>query len=232
MAVSRQLKLQNFFAFWWLSTWLQRHGIFGDKFMNIGYIRVSSYDQHTDRQLEGIFIEKVFTDMVSGKDTNRPALQNCLASLRKGDTLHVHSIDRLTRNLQDLLVLLAEMVDKGITVKFHKEKLTFSSESSPFQKLHLQIIGAVAEFERAFIRERQREGIAIAKAKGKYTGRKATLSPQQVKSILQRVANRECITSLAKEYGVSRPTIYRCLQKARETPCSGETCPSEEKHKK
>ena len=81
---------------------------------------------------------------------------------------HVHSIDRLTRNLRDLLRLLEEMATRGVTVRFHKEKLTFTSDTSPFQKLHLQIIGAVAEFERAFIRERQREGIAIAKRKGKY----------------------------------------------------------------
>ena len=132
--------------------------------MDIGYIRVSSYDQHTDRQLDGIHLEKIYTDMISGKDTNRPELQKCLTALQHGDTLHVHSIDRLTRNLQDLLLLLSEMAERGVTVRFHKEKLTFSSDSSPFQKLHLQIIGAVAEFERAFIRERQREGIAIAKA--------------------------------------------------------------------
>ena len=160
--------------------------------MDIGYIRVSSYDQHTDRQLDGIHLEKIYTDMISGKDTNRPELQKCLTALQHGDTLHVHSIDRLTRNLQDLLLLLSEMAERGVTVRFHKEKLTFSSDSSPFQKLHLQIIGAVAEFERAFIRERQREGIAIAKAKGKYKGRKRALS--------------------AEEYGVSRQTIYRSLR--------------------
>lgn len=192
------------------------YNIRGDRMMDIGYVRVSSYEQHTDRQLEGVPIEMMFTDMVSGKDTNRPSLQKCLASLRHGDTLHVHSIDRLTRNLQDLLELLTIMTDRGITVKFHKEKLTFSSECSPFQKLHLHIIGAVAEFERAFIRERQREGIAIAKAKGKYKGRKATFSPKQIKEIARRVACRERVAALAEEYGVSRQTIYRCVQKARE----------------
>lgn len=183
--------------------------------MNIGYIRVSSYDQHTDRQLEGIQLDKVFVDSVSGKDINRPALKECLSALHRGDTLHVHSIDRLTRNLQDLLSLLSDMSGKGITVKFYKEKLTFSSESSLFQKLHLQIIGAVAEFERAFIRERQREGIAIAKAKGKYAGRKAVLSRQQIKEISRRLAGNERVANIAREYGVSRQTIYRNLKKAR-----------------
>lgn len=186
--------------------------------MNIGYIRVSSYDQHTDRQLEGISVDKVFTDTVSGKDLYRPALTKCLAVLREGDTLHVHSIDRLTRNLQDLLILLSEMIDKGVTVKFHKEKLTFSGDSSPFQRLHLQIIGAVAEFERAFIRERQREGIALAKIKGKYKGRKAILSPQQIEEISRRLARKERVTAIAKEYGVSRQTIYRHVREVDQPP--------------
>ncbi|GKG94778.1 resolvase [Desulfovibrionaceae bacterium] len=182
-----------------------------EKTMDIGYIRVSSYDQHTDRQLDGIHLEKIYTDMISGKDTNRPELQKCLTALQHGDTLHVHSIDRLTRNLQDLLLLLSEMAERGVTVRFHKEKLTFSSDSSPFQKLHLQIIGAVAEFERAFIRERQREGIAIAKAKGKYKGRKRALSAEQLEEISRRIA-RESVSRIAEEYGVSRQTIYRSLR--------------------
>ena len=153
--------------------------------------------------------------MISGKDTNRPELQKCLTALQRGDTLHVHSIDRLTRNLQDLLLLLSEMAERGVTVRFHKEKLTFSSDSSPFQKLHLQIIGAVAEFERAFIRERQREGIAIAKAKGKYKGRKRALSAEQLEEISRRIA-RESVSRIAEEYGVSRQTIYRSLRQNEE----------------
>lgn len=186
--------------------------------MNIGYVRVSSYDQNTSRQLEGVPLEKVFTDTTSGKDICRPALRNCLSSLKSGDTLHVHSIDRLTRNLQDLLVLLSSMIEGGVTVRFHKENLTFSGDSSPFQKLHLQIIGAVAEFERAFIRERQREGIALAKLKGKYKGRKAILTPQQVEEIRIRLNRRERVTAIAAEYGVSRQTIYRCVGKSGREP--------------
>ena len=180
--------------------------------MNIGYIRVSTLDQHMDRQLEGVLLDRIYKDAISGKDINRPELQRCLAELKEGDTLHVHSIDRLTRNLSDLLRLLEEMSEKNISVVFHKEKFVFSHEASPFQKLHLQIIGAVAEFERAFIRERQREGIAIAKAKGKYKGRKASLSDKQLKEIVQRLTHKERVTHLAHEYGISRQTIYRNLR--------------------
>lgn len=179
--------------------------------MHIGYIRVSAEDQNTDRQLDGIALDKLYTDKVSGKNIDRKALQSCLSDLQKGDTLHVHSIDRLTRNLKDLLSLLSILGNRGINVYFHKEKLMFSSESSPFQTLHLHIIGAVAEFERAFIRERQREGIAIAKAKGKYKGRKKTLSQAQMEKIAKRVANQEPVRQLATEYGVSRQTIYRAV---------------------
>ena len=180
--------------------------------MEIGYIRVSSYEQHMDRQLEGMQLDKIYRDAVSGKDTNRPELQKCLTSLREGDTLHVHSIDRLTRNLRDLLRLLEDMSTQGVSVRFHKEKLVFSSNTSPFQTLHLQIIGAVAEFERAFIRERQREGIAIAKAKGKYKGRKAILSDDLLRDISKRVERNEQVANIAREYGVSRQTIYRRLR--------------------
>ena len=180
--------------------------------MDIGYVRVSTFEQHMDRQLGGIRLDKIYKDTVSGKDMERPELKKCIESLIKGDILHVHSIDRLTRNLRDLLKFLEEMENKGITVIFHKEKLTFASDTTPFQKLHLQIIGAVAEFERSFIRERQREGIAIAKTKGKYKGRKAMLSDEQVREISGRVKNKERIARIAHEYGVSRQTIYRCLR--------------------
>lgn len=188
--------------------------------MDIGYIRVSSYDQNISRQLEGIRLDRVFTETLSGKDVFRPALVQCLTALREGDTLHVHSIDRLTRNLQDLLALLSELIGKGVSVRFHKEKLSFSGESSPFQKLHLHIIGAVAEFERAFIRERQREGIALAKLKGKYKGRKSTLTARQVEEIALRLARRERATVIAKDYGVSRQTIYRCTKELRQSSLS------------
>lgn len=148
--------------------------------MNIGYIRVSSCGQRTDRQLEGIALDRVFMDKTSGKNMDRPEFQACLRALQAGDMLYVHSIDRLTRSLQDLLVILEDMADRNVTVKFYKENLIFSGESSPFQRLHLQIIGAVAEFERALIRERQREGIALAKQRGKYKGSKKRLTEDEI----------------------------------------------------
>ena len=162
--------------------------------MNIGYIRVSSCGQRTDRQLEGIALDRVFMDKTSGKNMDRPEFQACLRALQAGDMLHVHSIDRLTRSLQDLLAILEDMADRNVTVKFYKENLIFSGESSPFQRLHLQIIGAVAEFERALIRERQREGIALAKQRGKYKGSKNAL-PRTRSLCWQHVPSRTKRTS-------------------------------------
>lgn len=177
--------------------------------MHVGYVRVSSPDQHALRQLEGVSVARVFTDAVSGKNTQRPGLIACLDFIRDGDTLHVHSIDRLARNLQDLLRMLSELTDKGVTVHFHKEKLIFSSDDNSFQRLHLQIIGAVAEFEREIIRERQREGIIQAKKLGKYKGRKCALNAEQITDISKRIDRREKVTVIAREYGVTRQTIYR-----------------------
>ena len=157
--------------------------------MNIGYIRVSSCGQRTDRQLEGVALDRVFMDKTSGKNMDRPEFQACLRALQAGDMLHVHSIDRLTRSLQDLLSILEDMADRNVTVKFYKENLVFSGESSPFQRLHLQIIGAVAEFERALIRERQREGIALAKQRGKYKGSKKRLTEDEITLL----ATRACL---------------------------------------
>ena len=177
--------------------------------MDIGYIRVSSLDQNTHRQLHEIQLDKIFIDKQSGKDTRRPALLSCLQYLSEGDILHVHSIDRLARNLQDLLSLLSCLTGRGVTVRFYKEHLVFSGDENPFQRLHLQIIGAVAEFERAIIRERQREGIALAKNKGKYKGRKSSLTPKDIELIRKRLSEQEKMSVLAREYGVTRQTIYR-----------------------
>ena len=119
--------------------------------MDIGYIRVSGVDQNTVRQesaFDGLNLNKVFEDKASGKDVHRPALERCLEVLRDGDTLHVHSIDRLARNMQDLLSLLSDLTGRGVSVKFHKENLTFTPDKeNPFQRLQLQLIGSVAEFE-------------------------------------------------------------------------------------
>jgi DNA invertase Pin-like site-specific DNA recombinase len=178
----------------------------------VAYIRVSSVDQNTDRQLHGMTFDASFTDKVSGKDTNRPALTECLRHLRQGDTLHVHSIDRLARNMADLLKLVDELTGRGVALEFQKEKLTFTGEVNPFQTLQLQMMGAFAEFERAMIRERQREGIAAAKAKGKQIGAKRKLTPAQIDEIRARVASGDAKKALASEYGVSRQTLYTALE--------------------
>lgn len=178
----------------------------------IGYKRVSSIGQNDERQLDGITIDELFTDKASGKDTNRPELQNALRFARKGDVFVVHSMDRLARNIVDLRNTVQELNGKGVTVRFVKENLEFTGEDSPMSNLLLNMLGAVAEFERSMIKERQREGIAIAKAKGKYTGRKPSLSAEQVDEARKRKAAGESISAIAKDFGVSRPTIYRALE--------------------
>jgi len=177
-----------------------------------GYIRVSSVDQNESRQLEGIQLDKKFIDKCSGKDTKRPELQRALEHLREGDTLHVHSIDRLARSLQDLQVIVKDLNAKGVTVKFHTENLTFTGDENPMQELMLQMMGAFAQFERAVIKERQREGIAAAKKRGVYKGRKPALSPEQIKEIKTKVAQGANKASLARELNVSRQTIYAALK--------------------
>lgn len=180
---------------------------------NIGYIRVSSNNQNTDRQLDGIALEKVFTEKQSGKSSNdRPQLQECLSWIREGDTLHVHSIDRLARNLVDLQNLVTSITAKGVTLKFHKEGLTFTGDSNnPMNKLLLQMLGAVAEFERNLIKERQAEGIKIAKDKGVKFGAKPKLSDEQIRELKLLIQAGSKVTEVAKQFGVTRPTVYKHL---------------------
>lgn len=175
----------------------------------VAYIRVSSIGQNTARQLDGVAIDRTFEDKVSGKDTNRPALHECLAYLRDGDTLHVHSMDRLARNLDDLRRMVKELTSRGVAVKFHKEGLTFTGEDSPMATLLLSMLGAVAEFERSLIAERRQEGIAIAKAKGDvYKGRKPSLSDEKANELKRRASEGGNKAALAREFGISRATLY------------------------
>ena len=176
-----------------------------------GYIRVSSIDQNTVRQLDGVQLDRVFTDKASGKDTNRPQLKAALDYLRDGDVLVVHSMDRLARNIADLLHTVETLNGRGVVVEFVKESLTFTGDDSAMSKLMLTIIGGVAEFERAMIGERQLEGIAKAKQAGKYTGRKSTMQAAQVQAIRDRVAAGENKSALAREFGVTRQTIYNVV---------------------
>ena len=117
----------------------------------IGYIRVSTVEQHTDRQLDGLILDRVFTDRLSGKDTNRPALSEALAYVRDGDTLVVHSMDRLARNLDDLRRTVQDLTRRGVSVEFFKEHMTFTGDDSPMSILTLSLMGAFAEFERSIL---------------------------------------------------------------------------------
>jgi len=132
----------------------------------IGYIRVSTIDQNTERQLDGIQLDKTFTDKASGKDTKRPQLEQMMSFVRSGDTVIVHSMDRLARNLDDLRRIVQTLTGKGVRMEFIKEHLTFTGEDSPMAKLMLSVMGAIHEFDRALIKERQLEGIALAKKRG------------------------------------------------------------------
>jgi DNA invertase Pin-like site-specific DNA recombinase len=178
---------------------------------NVGYVRVSTLIQNTARQLDGVVLDKVFEDKASGKNTDRPELTACLAHLRDGDTLHVHSMDRLCRNLDDLRRIVKDLTGRGVVVRFHKEGLTFTGEDSPMSNLLLSMLGAVAEFERSITLERQREGIAIAKGEGKYRGRKPSLTAEGVRELQRRAAAGEKKAALAREFGVSRETVYSYL---------------------
>lgn len=178
----------------------------------IGYIRVSSFDQNPERQLENVLVDKIFTEKASGKDTKRPQLDQLLSFAREGDTVVVHSMDRLARNLDDLRHLVQKLTKDGVRIEFIKESLTFTGEDSPMANLMLSIMGAFAEFERALLRERQREGIALAKQRGAYRGRKKALSPEQVAELRRRVATGEQKAKLAREFGISRETLYQYLK--------------------
>ena len=180
----------------------------------IGYVRVSSVEQNTDRQLEGLELARTFTDKASGKDTQRPELEQLLKFVREGDTVVVHSMDRLARNLDDLRRLVADLTKRGVKIQFVKESLTFTGEDSPMSNLLLSVMGAFAEFERALIRERQREGVALAKQRGAYKGRKKTLSPQDVAVLKKRIEAGETKAKVARDLGLSRETLYQYLREA------------------
>jgi DNA invertase Pin-like site-specific DNA recombinase len=184
----------------------------GLKGQRIGYVRVSSFDQNPERQLDQVHVDRIFTDKASGKDTQRPELDRLLTFVRDGDTVVVHSMDRLARNLDDLRSLVQQLAERGVRVEFVKESLTFTGEDSPMANLMLSVMGAFAEFERALIRERQKEGIALAKQRGVYRGRRNALSAEQVIGLRARAAAGEPKAALAREFGVSRETVYQYLR--------------------
>jgi DNA invertase Pin-like site-specific DNA recombinase len=185
----------------------------------VGYIRVSTIKQNPVRQLSNTQLDICFTDYASGKDTNRPKLQEMLNYIRDGDVIYVDSMDRLARNLADLRRIIKTITDKKAKIKLIKEGLEFTGDSSsPMSNLMLSLMGAFAEFEHSLIKERQMEGIAKAKARGVYDRpRKRRLSDAQVAEIKQRISQEtETMkvnkTKLAKEFGISRETLYQYLK--------------------
>lgn len=187
-------------------------------YQSVGYIRISSLDQNAARQLFGIKLDKIFEEKISGKDRKRPELDRMLSYIREGDHIYVHSMDRLARNLKDLLDLVKEITDKGSTIHFVTQNLVFSKdESNPTAKLMLQVMGAVAEFERSIILERQREGIAAAKARGNYkTGRPVVMTDEKKKLCHEKHAAGIPMTRIAKDLGISRMSVYRELRKGKD----------------
>lgn len=184
------------------------------KGQRIGYVRVSSFDQNAQRQLEHLEVDRVFTDKASGKDTQRPQLQALFEYAREGDMIVVHSMDRLARNVDDLRRIVQTQNKRGVSVQFIKENLTFTGEDLPMANLMLSVLGAVAQFERDLIKERQREGIAIAKQRGVYRGRQKALSRERAAELQQRVHLGEKKSALAREFGISRETLYQYLRQA------------------
>lgn len=180
----------------------------------IGYVRVSTVEQNAQRQLDGPSLDRTFTDRASGRDTDRPELQGLMQFARDGDTVIVHSMDRLARNLDDLRRIVQELNGRGVRIEFVKEQLTFSGEDSPMATLLLSVMGAFAEFERALIRERQLEGIELAKRRGVYRGRHGSLGPDAQVQLLHRALAGESKSRLAVKYGISRQSVYRYLREA------------------
>jgi DNA invertase Pin-like site-specific DNA recombinase len=179
----------------------------------VGYVRVSTLEQHTDRQLDGIELDRRFTDRASAKDATRPRLVALKRFVREGDVVVVHSMDRLARNLDDLRQTVKELTARGVRIEFVKEGLKFTGEDLPMTHLMLSAMGAFAEFERALLRERQREGITLAKQRGAYRGRKPSLDAQGIAKLKRRVAKGERKSEIALDMGICRETLDSYLRR-------------------
>ena len=179
--------------------------------MLIAYRRVSTEDQSLDRQ-QFPDAEKIFEEKASGADRDRPALRDLIEFAREGDEVQVHSLDRLGRDMRDLLEIIETLNRRGVSVVFSAERLAFragkDAEDDPFARLQLHMMAAFAQFERAIILKRQREGIARAKARGVYKGRRPTIDPDEVAKLK---AEGLGATEIAKKLGIGRASVYRLL---------------------
>jgi DNA invertase Pin-like site-specific DNA recombinase len=180
---------------------------------NVGYIRVSSADQNTARQLDGVQLDKTFIEKVSGATADREQLHAMFDYVREGDTVHVHEISRLARSLIDLNTLISDLNKKGVTVVFHQERMTFSPdrEQEPLQQLMFNMLASFAQFERQIIKQRQAEGIAKAKERGEYMGRKKTIDDSAIIEAMSK--DGASFRKVAKELSVSLSTVQRAMKK-------------------
>ena len=186
---------------------------------SIGYIRVSTREQSTGRQsdgMESLKLDKIFTEKASGKSKDRPQLRLCIDYAREGDTLYIYSMDRLARSLSDLQAIITELVDKGVIVQFIKEGRTYSRDSSdPLNALLLGILGSFAEFERNIMLERQAEGIAHAKTNGTKTGKPFGNQPLDAERLRPiAIAHSKSgmnISQISRAMNLSRPSITKLL---------------------
>jgi DNA invertase Pin-like site-specific DNA recombinase len=176
--------------------------------------RVSTLDQNTVRQLAGVDVDRVFEEKASGKDQNRPELEEMIKFVRDGDTVLVHSMDRLARNLDDLRSIVRRLTAKKVRVEFVKEQLSFTGDDNAMANLLLNVMGAFAKFERSLIRERQREGITLAKKRGIYRGRAPSLDTDRAAELREKAANGVSKAALARHFGISRETVYAYLRAA------------------
>ena len=180
--------------------------------MIFNYIRVSTILQNTERQLLDVPCDRVYEDKLSGKDTNRPQFQLMMSNLRSDDVVNVHSLDRVGRNTKDILEIVETIKSIGATIHFHKENLKFDgSKSDLYSDLMLTILSGFATFERNIILERQREGIEIAKQKGKYKGGKQKFDVEQKNRIKELVEEGVSISEISRTMNCSRPTIYKVI---------------------
>lgn len=184
------------------------------KGQTVGYVRVSSFEQNESRQLEGLELDRVFMDKASGKNIQRPQLEALMKYVRDGDMVVCHSMDRLGRNLVDLRKTVGELTSRKIGIRFIKENLTLTGDDSPMATLLLNMMGSFAEFELAWSRERQREGIELAKRAGVYKGRKRLLTPDRAAELGRRLGEGESKAALAREFGLDRTTVYRYIGRA------------------
>ena len=180
--------------------------------MIFNYLRVSTVLQNTERQLNDVPCDRVYEDKLSGKDTNRPQFQLMMSNLRPSDVVNVHSLDRVGRNTKDILEIVETIKEIGATIKFHKENLTFDgSKNDLYSDLMLTILSGFATFERNIILERQREGIEIAKQKGKYKGGKERFTESEKEEIQELVKEGVSISEISRTMNCSRPTIYKVI---------------------